>query len=131
MAWHRTDAFSLVRYIVVRYKACRRACRGAAYSIDMPAAFSGAPFFSISGPMMLFRYSVVWCSGGTTNVPVASSRACTAGALIPFAVASCNFLTMSAAVPFGRKKPNQVEAANDMPARMWSAGSAATAAACG
>jgi len=52
---------------------------------------------------------------GTTNVPVAASRACTAGVLIAVAVASCSFLMMAAGVPLGRKKANQVEAANGMP----------------
>jgi hypothetical protein len=35
------------------------------YSIDMPAAFSGAAFFSISGPIMLWKYVVERCSSGT------------------------------------------------------------------
>ena len=43
-----------------------RKFHAACYSTDIPAALIGAPFFSISGPMMLSKYSVVRFSGGTT-----------------------------------------------------------------
>lgn len=54
----------------VGYDAMIKTSAGASrlrcYSTDIPAARSGAPFFSISGPMMLSKYSVERCSGGTT-----------------------------------------------------------------
>src|SRR5579862_1650197 len=70
-------------------------------SIDSPAALSGAPFFSISGPIMRSRYSVERCSGDTTNEPVATSCCCTAGVSIAVTVASCSFLMIEAGVPLG------------------------------
>ena len=76
----------------------------------MPAARSGAPFFSISGTMMLCRYAVERCSGGTTNEPVATRASCTAGISIAAAVASCSLVMIASGVPLGKKKANQVEA---------------------
>ncbi len=79
---HRALIHLMVSSQTARATVARRACfsnaarfrtQRTSQSIDMPAALSGAPFFSISGPMMLWRYSVDWCSGGTTNVPVARS----------------------------------------------------------
>src|SRR3954452_5768664 len=80
------------------------------HSIEMPAALSGAAFFSISLATNCCRYAGERRSGATVIAPTSLRRSCTEGVSIASTVGSWSFWITADGVCWGTKNPNQVDA---------------------